>query len=81
MEPVPLLSADIEMIVALERDAPAPELVDRLPDDQRAAITAHVVDERGYAEIAGEAGVAEATVRQRVSRGLATVRRQLGGPW
>jgi RNA polymerase sigma factor (sigma-70 family) len=48
-----------------------------LPEDQRRAVRAHVVDELGYGEIARVAGVSEQTVRKRVSRGLAALRRQL----
>ena len=50
-------------------------LLERLPHEQRAAIAAHVVAEHGYREIARHSGVSEAGVRQRVSRGLATMRR------
>jgi len=50
-----------------------------LPQDQRLAIEAHVLDERGYAEIAGELRCSEAVVRQRVSRGLRTLRTRLAG--
>jgi len=37
-----------------------------------------VLRERGYGEIAVDAGVPETTVRQRVSRGLTTLRRLKG---
>ena len=50
-------------------------LLERLPHEQRAAIAAHVVAGHGYREIARHSGVSEAGVRQRVSRGLATMRR------
>ena len=45
-----------------------------LPADQREAVQARVVEERSYEQIAGAHGVGEATVRKRVSRGLATLR-------
>jgi RNA polymerase sigma-70 factor (ECF subfamily) len=45
-------------------------LVDDLPIEQREAVLARVVDERGYEEIAAQAGCSQATIRQRVSRGL-----------
>jgi RNA polymerase sigma factor (sigma-70 family) len=51
------------------------EWLQMLPSDQRAAVTARVVDEREYAEIAAEQGVPETAVRMRVSRGLATLRK------
>jgi DNA-directed RNA polymerase specialized sigma24 family protein len=37
------------------------------------------VEERRYTEIAGAEGVSEAAIRQRVSRGLAGLRRRIGG--
>lgn len=46
-------------------------LVDDLPEAQRQAVLARVVDDRPYAELAVQFGVPEATVRQRVRRGLA----------
>lgn len=50
-------------------------LLERLPHEQRAAIAAHVVAGHGYREIARHSGLSEAGVRQRVSRGLAAMRR------
>lgn len=58
--------------IALER------LLDELPTDVRQALTARVVDERGYGEIAAELGCSEQVVRQRVSRGLRKLRTELG---
>lgn len=49
-----------------------------LPQDQRAAIRARVLDERSYPDIAGELGTSEAAVRMRVSRGLAALRVRMG---
>jgi RNA polymerase sigma-70 factor, ECF subfamily len=51
--------------------------LDELPAVQRAAIEAHVLEERPYADIAGELGTSEAAVRMRVSRGLASLRGRL----
>lgn len=48
-----------------------------LPEPQRQAIQAHVLQERDYAEIAAELRCSEAVVRQRVSRGLRTLRARL----
>jgi RNA polymerase sigma factor (sigma-70 family) len=50
-----------------------------LPEQQRRAIHARVVQDRDYAEIAGELHCSEAVVRQRVSRGLRTLRARLAG--
>jgi RNA polymerase sigma factor (sigma-70 family) len=46
-----------------------------LPGEQRAAVEARVVHEHEYAEIAAATGASEQLVRQRVSRGLAALRR------
>ena len=48
-----------------------------LPPDQRAAVHARVVQEQDYAQIAAASGSTEPAVRQRVSRGLATLRSRL----
>lgn len=53
------------------------ELLHELPSEQRTAIESRVLGERSYADIAGGSGVSEQVVRQRVSRGLATIRRRL----
>lgn len=50
-----------------------------LPEHQRHAIHAHVIEERGYEEIACELRRSEAVVRQRVSRGLRTLRTRMAG--
>ena len=42
-----------------------------LSDEERTAVTARVIHERDYAELAAAAGTSEAAIRQRVSRGLA----------
>ena len=80
---VELEDADLVAIEALA-DAQRAETVvrgelARLPEDQRRAITAHVVQEREYADIAREQGVAEPVVRQRVSRGLRRLRARMEG--
>ena len=58
----------------------ATELLAALPEDQRDAIYARVIDERSYPEIAHEMRTSELVVRKRVSRGLATLRDHLEGP-
>ncbi len=68
--------AEIER-VELSADASdgyAASLAD-LPPAQREAIEARVIEERDYAEIAADAGTTQATVRQRVSRGLTRLAR------
>lgn len=53
------------------------ELLRALPGDQRQAVTARVLDERGYDEIAAELECSSLVVRKRVSRGLAALRIRL----
>lgn len=81
LEPIVLADADLERVEELSRvDAGRPLLeaaVLGLPDDQRAAVLARVVDERPYAEIAAELRCSELVVRQRVSRGLKALRLSL----
>jgi RNA polymerase sigma factor (sigma-70 family) len=55
------------------------ELLEELPPDQRPALRARLLDDRAYGEIALAEGVPEAAIRQRVSRGLASLRTRLGG--
>ena len=52
-------------------------LLNQLPGSQRDAVRARVLDERSYAEIAGEMACSEAVVRQRVHRGLSRLRERL----
>jgi RNA polymerase sigma-70 factor (ECF subfamily) len=79
MERRPIDEDDARLIRSLADDPATALLVDLSPD-QRQAVRAHVVDDQGYTELAGVLRVPEATVRQRVSRGLATMRRGLEGP-
>jgi len=64
--------------MAASLPAPAVELeaglLRHLPPEQRQAVAAHVVEERGYGEIASQLQTSEASIRQRVSRGLRTLR-------
>jgi len=53
------------------------ELVNALPMEQREALLERVVEERPYEQIANELRCSELAVRQRVSRGLRTLRSQL----
>ena len=78
MERIELVDADIDRINALGDAVNARAWLERLTPDQRDAITAHVIDERGYEEIAEAAHTSEDVVRKRVSRGLAAVRHRMG---
>ena len=75
MERIELSDEDIARIQRLGEADETRALMERLPAEQRAAVTAHVIDERPYGEIAGELQTSEAVVRKRVSRGLAAMRR------
>lgn len=46
------------------------EALEVLPEEQRRAIELHVLEDRGYAEVAHTLNVSEQVVRARVSRGL-----------
>ena len=76
MQPIEL---DDEAVELLETTAAMPtlELLETLTPDQRAAIEAHHVEDRDYAEIAAELQCSQSVVRKRVSRGLAAMRAQL----
>lgn len=72
MPPLDLTDELIERIDALDGRATA--ALAGLPDDQRGAIEARVLDERDYSELAQDLACSPAVVRQRVSRGLKTLR-------
>lgn len=76
MERRPVSDADAEMIRILGDDA-ARSVLSELPPEQRRIVAAHVIDERPYGELAGELHTSEAVVRQRMSRGLAALRKGL----
>jgi RNA polymerase sigma-70 factor (ECF subfamily) len=78
MERRPLSAADTRTIRLLADDT-ATVLLAGLPDDQRVAVTARIVEDRAYADVADATQSSEAAVRQRVSRGLLTLRRRMGG--
>jgi RNA polymerase sigma factor (sigma-70 family) len=78
MERIDLDDENLARIERLGESVVASVLVERLPADQRHAVTAHVLDGRSYGEIAVELHTSEAVVRKRVSRGLAFVRQRIG---
>ncbi len=69
---------DEDLAVVLEiaagQDGAAGHLLAELPVDERTAVRARVIEERGYGEIARSLGCSEMVVRKRVSRGLARLR-------
>jgi len=76
MQPIHLDDEAIEILEAAA-SAPAVELLDTLAPEQREAVMAHHVEERGYTEIATELRCSESVIRKRVSRGLAVMRAHL----
>jgi RNA polymerase sigma factor (sigma-70 family) len=61
-------------LAAAEQDRSAKRLLAALPVDERAAVSARVLEERDYEEIARSLGCSQMVVRKRVSRGLARLR-------
>jgi RNA polymerase sigma factor (sigma-70 family) len=76
MQPIVLDEADIETLELLA-ETPVVEAAEALPPDQRSAVLAHHVDGESYEEIAKRLACSESVVRQRVSRGLRTLRTRL----
>lgn len=73
------ISFEQQELELLERDS-ASELersLARLPDEQREAIEKRVLEEESYEAIAAGIGCSQQVVRKRVSRGLATLRREV----
>ena len=84
VDPPYATAADLEWV---ERRADLPRLrmtvrgaLGALPDDLAVAVVGRVVEERPYADIAGELDVSEQVVRARVSRGLRAMAETLGDP-
>jgi RNA polymerase sigma-70 factor (ECF subfamily) len=75
VQPLVLDEAAIERIEALEGEALA--LLEQLPEDQRLAVRGRVLEDRGYGELAEALACSESVVRQRVSRGLRSLRARL----
>jgi RNA polymerase sigma factor (sigma-70 family) len=77
-DPLELTVSDIDGISRLAEllpaDTPALDLLERLPEPQREAVRARMLDELEYPEIARGLQCSEAVVRQRVSRGMRTLR-------
>jgi RNA polymerase sigma-70 factor (ECF subfamily) len=70
------LEADVHARAELGRVESA---LDELPAEQREVLRLAVLDGMDYAEIAHRTGVSEGTVKSRVARARARLRRQLGG--
>jgi RNA polymerase sigma factor (sigma-70 family) len=83
VEPLVLTDEAIERVEELadaERQAEViGDLLEGLPADQGEAVRLRVLEERDYEEIAYELECSQAVVRQRVSRALHSLRRDLHG--
>lgn len=77
LERIELHDDDIRHIEALGEAINATALLQILPEEQREAISEHVLDERPYQEIAARQQVSQVVVRKRVSRGLAVIRERM----
>lgn len=78
VEPMALTDVDLERVDELVgMDERFQALVQQLPAEQRDAVVARIVEERSYEEIADELQCSASVVRQRVSRGLRTLRSEL----
>jgi RNA polymerase sigma factor (sigma-70 family) len=78
MERLALDDEDYARIESLAEAQGAAVLLDALAPEQREAVRAHVLEGRGYREIAASLDTSETVVRKRVSRGLAAVRERIG---
>lgn len=77
---MPVLALDDELIERLESaggDGRTLALLASLPNPQRDAVQARVIDESEYREIAEEMRCSESVARKRVSRGLAALQARL----
>jgi RNA polymerase sigma factor (sigma-70 family) len=78
IEPLMLSDEMLEHIEELaSRNSGALRLLQDLPKDQRLAVEGRVLDERDYAELATRLSCSQSVVRQRVSRGLRSMRERL----
>jgi len=80
MRAVELEEASLQRVEVAGGDAWVAEALRRLPEEQRFAVRARILDERPYGEIARELQTSELVIRKRVSRGLATLRERLENP-
>ena len=78
LEPISLTDDALELIDELgARPSGTLRLLEELPDDQRAAVKGRVLQERSYDELAHSLRCSQSVVRQRVSRGLRSLRQRL----
>jgi DNA-directed RNA polymerase specialized sigma24 family protein len=73
----PPLGEEDSQLVALMADEVGMQLLKEIPEPERRAIEAHVIDGREYAEIPAAAVISEPAARMRVSRGLGRLRARM----
>lgn len=69
---------DLQRVHELACESDVTSLLDQLPIEQRRAVTARVVDELSYDEVAAHLACSEQVARKRVSRGLKVLRARMG---
>ncbi len=80
ISPLTLEDADLARVDELASlNSAVIDLLEALPPEQREAVTQRVIEERSYEEIAAELRCSESVIRQRVSRGLRTLRSEMEG--
>jgi RNA polymerase sigma factor (sigma-70 family) len=78
LDPAAFGEADFERVEELTSlDTSTLDLFEMLPLELREAVSLRVIEERSYEEIAEQLRCSESLVRQRVSRGLRTMRSKL----
>jgi len=78
LDPVAFGETDFERVEELTSlDAGVIALLETLPPSLREAVSLRVIEERSYEEIAEQLRCSESVVRQRVSRGLRTLKSEL----
>jgi RNA polymerase sigma-70 factor (ECF subfamily) len=79
LEPLALSDEALERIDELgsRESRGALRLLEDLPQDQRMAVEGRVLDDRDYEELAQRLSCSQSVVRQRVSRGLRSLRKRL----
>ena len=80
MAPIVVTDAGLERIEALT-GGEALQLLEALPAEQREAVRARVIEQRGYGEIAAELRCSESVVRKRASRGVRAIRARMEVLW
>jgi RNA polymerase sigma-70 factor (ECF subfamily) len=77
LEPMTLSDEALERIDELGAHGGTLRLLEDLPEDQRIAVKGRVLQERSYDDLARSLACSQSVVRQRVSRGLRTLRERL----